>query len=98
MLPIVVVERFFRANDDRARWPVRDQPDGQRRGPSLDVYQMRLLENQFVPAPRLFIFDLLEGEIANLAYAGAHPEREGKLIAGVEDAGVAETKHGLAVQ
>src|SRR5215468_950645 len=98
MLPIVVVERFFRANDDRVVGPLRDQPDGQRGGPSLDVYQMRLLKNQFVPAPRLLVFDLLESGIADLAYSGAHPEREGKLIAGVESAGVAETQHSLAVQ
>src|SRR5215831_11856395 len=98
MLPLVVVERFFRADDDRVVGPVRDQPDGQRRGPSLDVYQMRLLENQFVPAPSLFVFDLLEGEIANLAYAGAHPERERALIAGIERANIAEAQHSLAVQ
>src|SRR5215510_3698455 len=98
MLPIVVVERFSRANDDRVVGPGGDQPDGQRRGPSLDVYQMRLLNNQFVPAPRLLVFDLLESEIVDLAYSGAHPEREGKSIASVERAGVAETQHSLAVQ
>src|SRR5262245_6056577 len=98
MLPIVVVERFFRANDNRVVWPGGDQPEGQRRGPLLDAYQMRVLKNQFVPAPRLLVFYLLESEIADLAYSGAHPEREGKLIASVERAGVAETQHSLAVQ
>src|SRR5262249_50613592 len=98
MFPFVVVERFFRADDDRVVRPVRDQPDCQWRGPSLDVYQMRLLENQFVSAPRLFVFDLLEGEIADLAYSGAHPERESEGVAGVKRAGVAEAQHSLAVQ
>src|SRR6266508_244511 len=98
MLPIVVVERFFRANDDLVVGPGGDHPDGQRRGPSLDVYQMLLLKKQFVPAPRLLGVDLLESDIVDLAYSGEHPEREGTLIAGVERAGVAETQHSLAVQ
>src|SRR5262249_22310962 len=85
-------------DDDRVVRPVRDQPDCQWRGPSLDVYQMRLLENQFVSAPRLFVFDLLEGEIADLAYSGAHPERESEGVAGVKRAGVAEAQHSLAVK
>src|SRR5262245_29952360 len=98
MLPFVVVERFLCANDDCVVGPVRDQPDGQRRGPSLNVYQMSILENQFVSAPRLLVFDLSEGETPDLAYSGAHPERETERVAGIERANIAEAQQCLAVQ
>src|SRR5262249_17746714 len=59
---------------------------------------MRLFKNQFVAAARLFVFDLLEGVIADLAHSWAHPERKCKLLSGIERAGVAEAQRRLAVQ
>src|SRR5262249_32744987 len=69
MLPLAVVERILYADHDRALGPLGGHPNGQWRGPTLNVDQVRLFESELKTAPRFLVLDLLECIAAELADA-----------------------------